>query len=367
MSQLLNPFSSKNAVFKLGGRIMESSEDFLRGAAFVRWYDPNNPVSAKLAKEMALAVHFDYSSLTRMETSIKRFVPFFIWTRRNLPLQMRAMIEQPGHVTRLLHLKENVNASQDDTFVDEVGFAQSPYLSAFAMRSPFTMHEDTPYWQRLLIDPQLPVNDLEDALKAFSGGPGSWVQWGLRSISPRFSTPFESGDYDVLAPVGLREILFATEWAHPFEQVGSDFRVPAGVANVFNTALPFLGEWTRISGIQPRGGNAAARAGYNIEDGVSIEERIMASALALARAGGAQLQTPADSRAAGYGAMDAIAEVEELLRLQGKVVDTEDLEDYINTLLARSGIDAPVNLPDEETEEDESWGWSSSADLPLAS
>jgi hypothetical protein len=350
LGQLVNPFSSKNAVFRAGGSIMETSEDFLRAAAFIRWYDPANPATMKLAKEMALAAHFDYTSLTRMETSIKRFVPFFVWTRRNLPLQMRAMIEQPGSINRFNHLKENVNHEFEGGFVDELGFAQSPYLSSFAMKTPFVFGEDTPYWQRLLLDPQLPVGDIEDVLKAFEEGPAGMGEWLIRSLSPAFSSPIKIfEEYDTVAPTGLREILMAADAVLPgdgvagFEEgLSGDMRGPGFIANTFSTALPFLGEWTRIAGIVPTSPTQAARSGFNTEDGVEFGERVKASALGLGRAVGAQLQIPADTRSASYDAIFSMYDEIDDMKLKGQIVDTEDLDEVLETLLRRQGIDPDV-------------------------
>jgi hypothetical protein len=349
LSKKINLFSSENMVFKAGANVMEKSEDFLRAAAFVRWYDPSTPASFKLAKEMSLAVHFDYGSLTRMETFVKRFVPFFVWTRRNLPLQMRAMVEQPGHVARLLHAQRNVNETfGDDNFVDEHGFARSPYLSAFAMATPIIFNEDTPYWQRLILDPDIPVNDLFETVKAFSEGPSGMANHLLNMVSPVYTTPLEftaNDDYHVAAPTGLREIMMATDWLRPGEDIvsGDERLVNATLARFFSTGLPFLSEWTRTAGIVPSGGNQAARAGYNIEDGVSFDERIKAAALTLGRGiSGAHLQVPADSSAAGWRAIfDEIEPEIDKLHLTGQAIEPEDIEAYIAQLLAREGITDP--------------------------
>jgi hypothetical protein len=347
LGQLVNPLSSQNAIFRAGGAIMETSEDFLRAAAFIRWFDPASPSSAKLAKEMALAVHFDYTSLTRMETAVKRFVPFFVWTRRNLPLQMRALVEQPGHVMRLHHIKQNVNAETEGGFVDEAGFAQSPWLSSFAIKTPFIFDQDTPYWQRLMLDPQVPVRDLEEALNAFSDGPAATGEWLIRSLSPAFSSPIEIFDeYDTVAPTGLREILMGADAILPGEGVagyepvlGGQLRGPAFASNLFSTAIPFLGEWTRLAGIRPSSGTAAARGGFNVEDGITADERIKASALGFGRAIGATLQTPSDTRSSAFDAIYGMEDEIEKMKLEGKIVRTDDIDEVIATLLRREGID----------------------------
>lgn len=350
----VNPFSHANYAFKAGGRFMETSEDFLRAAAFVRWYDPNNPATMRLAKEMALAVHFDYSSLTKLETSIKRFVPFFIWTRRNIPLQLRAMVEQPGHLMRFVHLKENIEAelSRENNWVDELKFARSPYLSFFSVGTGLVFDADTPFWQRLIIDPDLPLADIEEITKAMSGGPKEWGEWVIRSLSPTYSAPLEIfADYDTVAPTGLREILMAADWVAPGEGVFGfepaqgrvpQYQGPAVVGRTFSTIFPFLGEWTRIAGLVPS--DRAEKAGYNIEDGVQLEERLKAAALGLGRAFGTHLQTPGDTRSQAWEAIFDVEDDIESLQQQGSVFkNEEDLYAFIETLLAREGLTGQVD------------------------
>lgn len=339
----INPLSTDNIAFQLGGRFMEHSEDFLRAAAFVRHYDPNNPSTQRMALEMAMVANFDYSSLTKFESALRRFIPFFVWTRRNIPLQMRALIEQPGHALRLLHTKENVSAEFDvDNFVDEVGFNASPWLSAFAIKTPVIYDEETPFWQRLILDPDIPLADLEEAVEAFSGGPRTALEWGLRSISPAYSAPIGSifKDYDTVAPTGLREIMMAFDWmgADPTTS-GDDYIVPGAVAGIFNTLTPFLGEWTRTAGLVPSSGAQAAKAGFNIEDGIQFDERIKAGLLSLGRALGAHLQTPGDTRSQAFEALSEVRDVKERMKLSGTIFDDEEeMNEYIRAILAREGI-----------------------------
>src|SRR5690606_30563345 len=300
----LNPFSHENQLFRMGGAFMEHSEDFLRAAAFVRWFDPSNPASAKLAKEMALVAHFDYSALTSLEAQIRRLVPFFVWTRRNIPLQMRAMMEQPGHILRIKHFTENVNIAFEDTSVDELGFAKPEWLSSFHMELPLVFGGDSAHWSRLLLNPDLPVNDIEELFDSFApGNSGSAAEWLIRALSPFLSTPITSmsADYETVAPTGLREIMMVIDSLPGMDleqkqgRAGGQYTVSGSTAQWFRTITPFLDEWVRVLGIVPSGGTQAARAGYNIEDGIDIHERLRASALGIGRAFGTHLQTPQDS------------------------------------------------------------------------
>lgn len=49
------------------------------------------------AADIIRAAHFDYGDLTKTEQKLRRgFVPFYTWTRRNIPYQLSSMIQRPG-------------------------------------------------------------------------------------------------------------------------------------------------------------------------------------------------------------------------------------------------------------------------------
>lgn len=57
--------------------------------------------------------HFDYDDLSKFErTVVRRIVPFYTWTRKNLPLQIEMMLTKPGAYTRWLHLERNMEIGQ---------------------------------------------------------------------------------------------------------------------------------------------------------------------------------------------------------------------------------------------------------------
>jgi hypothetical protein len=62
---------------------------------------------------------FDYGDLTDAEKKIRDFVPFYTFTRKNLPLQIENLITNPGKMTALYKLAENAQEAHgvkdDDT------------------------------------------------------------------------------------------------------------------------------------------------------------------------------------------------------------------------------------------------------------
>ena len=58
---------------------------------------------------------FDYQDLTRLEKDVfKRLMPFYTFTRKNIPLQIEALIKNPAKQTKLIKLKNNVEVYAGD-------------------------------------------------------------------------------------------------------------------------------------------------------------------------------------------------------------------------------------------------------------
>lgn len=65
--------------------------------------------SVKQALELAERAGFDYRALTRFESQImRRLVPFYSFTRKNLELQLRTLGESPQRINQILSFFENV-------------------------------------------------------------------------------------------------------------------------------------------------------------------------------------------------------------------------------------------------------------------
>lgn len=93
----------------------ESSEDYLRFAAFLKGARemgleaPESGVRGYAASLWVKATQFDYSDLNDFERgALKMVVPFYTWTRYNVPLQLRAIIHEPGKVQQALRIHESL-------------------------------------------------------------------------------------------------------------------------------------------------------------------------------------------------------------------------------------------------------------------
>ena len=99
------------------GRAAQGSEDYLRFGAFLRGVDLYGlEDGGRAASLLVRATQFDYADLSKFEANtVKMLVPFYTWTRNNVPLQVKAMIAEPGKVMRAIR----INDSLADIFGEE--------------------------------------------------------------------------------------------------------------------------------------------------------------------------------------------------------------------------------------------------------
>lgn len=113
-----NPFtlSTRNPILRGGFKIGQTIEDNARIALFI---DSLN--KGKNFDEAASQVRkylFDYGDLSPFERStLKRLMPFYTWSRKNLPLQLEAIVRHPDKVNKLNLARENI---QFDTEVPDL-------------------------------------------------------------------------------------------------------------------------------------------------------------------------------------------------------------------------------------------------------
>jgi hypothetical protein len=96
--------------------------------------------------------HFNYEDLSAAERNIgKRVMPFYTWTRKNLPLQIEMLISQPKYYARIGYAKNEM-----EMYSEQEALVPSWFNKTLNIRMPFK----NPMGEQMYIMPQLPPTDL---------------------------------------------------------------------------------------------------------------------------------------------------------------------------------------------------------------
>ena len=124
-------------------------EDVVRlgvGMDTMRWGGTADDALARIAK-----TQFDYDELTGFERKwMRRFFPFYTWTRKNVPYQLKQLGAHPEKYNRLLSAKRNLELG-----TEEEGVVPDYFLNPFGVRLPFGFRGATVYSA-----PDIPFQDL---------------------------------------------------------------------------------------------------------------------------------------------------------------------------------------------------------------
>ena len=124
-------------------------EDVVRlgvGMDTMRWGGTADDAIARIAK-----TQFDYDELTGFERKwMRRFFPFYTWTRKNVPYQLKQLGAHPEKYNRLLSAKRNLELG-----TEEEGVVPDYFLNPFGVRLPFGFRGATVYSA-----PDIPFQDL---------------------------------------------------------------------------------------------------------------------------------------------------------------------------------------------------------------
>lgn len=173
---------------------MEFVEDRVRIPLFIDRLKKGDDVEQ--AVKSVFQYHFDYTpeGLTAFEKNVmKRVLPFYRWTRGNVPLQIMEMAKQPGKYATLAKVRENFNlASGKTTVADEENVLPQWMREMYLFRLPGDV--GTPKYLQL----DLPIDDLNKL---------PFTQSGRREIISLLS-PFIKYPIEV---IGNRNIYYGSE------------------------------------------------------------------------------------------------------------------------------------------------------------
>ena len=172
-----------NRVMKFLGDTNQLAEMYLRGAAFIDGYRRYGDFGAAMSKVHLL--HFNYQDLGVGDLWAKRIMPFYTWTRNNIPVQLRAMVMQPGKIQRAISLNEEFQrtfgADGDDSWLQQVLPEYMVNAGGVATRFKFGDNNIGTYMR-------LPFNDVDKLLS----GEGAQIRGReLAGMLGPFTTPIE--------------------------------------------------------------------------------------------------------------------------------------------------------------------------------
>ncbi len=104
------PKLSKISPIQKGRKVGDYLETNAKMAHFIDRL--NKGYTPEQAAESARKYLFDYGDLTEAEKKIRSLVPFYTFTRKNLPLQLENLITNPGKMSAVFKLSENAKAAQ---------------------------------------------------------------------------------------------------------------------------------------------------------------------------------------------------------------------------------------------------------------
>jgi hypothetical protein len=183
------PWASNFAYYQMIRSANMQVEDIIRlgvGLDTMRWGGSVDDGLERIAKSQ-----FDYSELTEFERNVmQRFMPFYTWTRKNVPYQLQQLGKHPNKYNAVMNAKRNLEWG-----TEEEGYVPDYLLQPFGIRMPFTASG-----ARVYSVPDLPFQDLlrydpTATLTGELGDPLYGVKETLQNfawqLSPILKTPVE--------------------------------------------------------------------------------------------------------------------------------------------------------------------------------
>ena len=138
------------------GKFTENQDRLIHYAARIK-----QGMTPKHAAEMSQKFLFDYSDLTFFEQNVmKRIIPYYTWLRKNTPLQMEMLLDEPGkfrNISKILGGIEGMVSKEDR--IDK------RWVNDFArdwIQLPFKVTNPDGREEPVMLNPNLPMGSLND-------------------------------------------------------------------------------------------------------------------------------------------------------------------------------------------------------------
>ena len=228
-------------------------------------------------------------------------------------------------MTRYAHLMEAAEANfGGDEDTPGYGMPTSKYLTAFAAETGIVLNEGTPFWTRVILDPDVPPVDLFDTFDSIN--PIEIVSEFGEGLNPLYTGIFDFqaqqdfGNVNAPAPINIVTTQLARAGIFDVSTDG-DVQMPYWLRTLYNTTIPFASEYSQIaeSGMQAFGATGAVNdpkrlAQMGIAEPENDPDSNIANALqslgmVFGKGVGIKAQTPRDTAGPAYGASDALGEI----------------------------------------------------------
>jgi hypothetical protein len=272
----LAPWSPRFAWYQSVRSVNSWVEDIVRlgvGMDTMRWGGTADDALKRIAKSQ-----FDYDELTQFErTWMRRFFPFYTWTRKNVPYQLEQLGRNPAKYNKILAGKRNLElGTQDEDIVPDY------FLEPFGVRMPFKYKGAQVYSA-----PDFPFQDLAryDPFDSSGGGLKKVAQGVASMMTPILKAPLETafgkqmyngvpftGRFQ-LAPAaiskfpGMGQALQATGWLK--KGPAGEWKMRDHHIYLITNMLPSLGFLRRIAPNEPKYQRAYLRTLMSTLGGVS--------------------------------------------------------------------------------------------------
>ena len=183
----INPFTTRNLPLQLSRDFGMATETFVRGSLGFDTLLKGGAVDE--AFDNIMKFHFDYSDLSDFERNVvKRVVPFYTWTRKNLPLMMEMMVRRPQIFNRYNSFKKEM----------ELGLEPPEELPDWMVRQGSIQTPWTYKGESMFITPDLPFKsplELIDPVLSGDLSVADRVDKALRTVgsqmTPLIKAPYE--------------------------------------------------------------------------------------------------------------------------------------------------------------------------------
>jgi len=159
IGRAVNPLDANNNImYKAGGALNSFFENQSRLNLFLT--NLRQGVGFEEAADNVTKFLFDYSDLSEFEEQVlKRIIPFYTWMRKNVPLQVEQLFNNPSAYATYTKVKNNIDRMTPES--ERLEASQKNQFAQDWIQLPFDTIAKDGSSQPTFFNPGLPLNDLD--------------------------------------------------------------------------------------------------------------------------------------------------------------------------------------------------------------